>query len=200
MENLIEIRIMTHQPSLSTAVIKLINDLQSTDDTIRSAAWQGAAPSGAPAVKPLAGVMTDADFETARAAKRALWKIVRFVGRPKAGKERKAVQSELISVLQTAPTPVRREVVWMLSEVGDAGSVEALSALLVEVDVREDARCALERIPGSKATRALEVALTTVPEDFRPAVANSLRVRGRKVDSYPSQKFVPTKATAVGAK
>jgi len=200
MEKLSEITIMSHQTSDSAAVDKLIADLHSTDDGICGAAWQGAAPLGAPAVKPLAVVMADSDFEIARAAKRALWKIVRFAGRPKAGKERKDVQSELLLLLSGAAVPVRREAVWMLSEVGDSDSVEPLSALLVEVDLREDARCALERIPGSKATRTLEVALKTLPENFRLAIANSLRVRGRKVESYPSQKLVPTKPTTVGVK
>ena len=181
------------------AVTKLIADLQSSDDAVRGAAWQGAATLGAPAVKPLAGVMNHPQFETARAAKRAMWTIVRHAARLKAGQERKAVQGELLAWLQTAPASVRRELVWMLSEVGDTAVIEPLAALLTEADLREDARCALERIPGAKATRALEQALQTVPENFRPAIANSLRVRGRKVVSYPAQKLTPTKPTTVVA-
>ena len=181
------------------AVTKLIADLQSSDDAVRGAAWQGAATLGAPAVKPLAGVMNHPQFETARAAKRALWSIVRHAARPKAAPERKAVQSELLALLPSAPASVRRELVWMLSEIGDTTVIEPLAALLAEADLREDARCALERIPGAKATRALEQALRTVPENFRPAIANSLRVRGRKVASYPSQKLTPTKPTTVVA-
>ena len=200
MESLNESTTMNVQPTDSAAVNKLIADIQSSDDDIRGAAWQGAASFGAPAVKPLAGVMAQPDFEIARAAKRALWKIVRHAGRPKAGKERKAVQAELLSLLQTAPVPVRREAIWMLSEIGDADAVEPLAVLLMDVDVREDARCALERIPNSKATRALEMALKTVPENFRSAVVNSLRVRGCKVEDYPSQKLVPTRPTTVEAK
>lgn len=184
----------------TAAIAKLIADLQSADDAVRGAAWQGAATSGAPAVKPLAGVMAHQDFEIARAAKRALWKLVRHVGRPKAGKERKAVQTELLSLLQAAPVPVRRVAVWMLSEIGDADAVEPLAALLTDGELREDARCALERIPTSKATRALDKALKTGREDFRPALANSLRVRRRKVAGYPSQKLVPAKQTTVEKK
>ena len=181
------------------AVTKLIADLQSSDDAIRGATWQGAATLGAPAVKPLTSVMNHPQFEVARSAKRALWTIVRHAARPKAGQERKAVQSELLALLQTAPASVRRELLWMLSEIGDPAVIAPLAALLTEADLREDARCALERIPGAKATRALEQALHTVPENFRPAIANSLRVRGRKVASYPSQKLTPTKPTTVVA-
>jgi HEAT repeat protein len=182
------------------AISKLIADVQNNDDAIRGAAWQGAAALGLAAVKPLAGLMTHENVEIARAAKRGLWKIVRHVGRPKATKERKAVQAELLSLLQAAPLAVRREVAWMLSEIGDSRAVAPLAALLTDASVREAARCALERIPTFKAVRALENALETGPEDFRPAVANSLRVRGRKVESYPSQKLIPTKQTTVEAK
>lgn len=179
------------------AVEKLLADLQSTDAAVRGAAWQSAATLGAPAVKPLAGVMAHPDFEIARAANRALWKIVRHADRPKAGKERQAVQTELIALLSSAPVPVRREVVWMLSEIGDNSAVAPLAGLLPDSSLREDTRCALERIPGPKATRALEQALRTGPEDFRPALANSLRVRGRSVEGFPTQKLVPTKPTTV---
>jgi hypothetical protein len=200
MESLSEITTMKSQPTDSVAVTKLIADLQSTDDAIRGAAWQGAATIGVPAVKPLAGLMAHPDFETARAAKRALWKIVRHVGRPKETKERKAVQAELLSLLEAAPVAIRSEAAWMLSEIGDSRAVAPLAALLMDANVREAARCALERIPTSKAVRALENALETGPGDFRPALANSLRVRGRKVEGCPSQKLIPTRQSTGGAK
>ena len=200
MESLSESSTMSVQPQDSATVNRLITDLQSSDDTVRGAAWQSAAPLGALAVKPLVQLMTHQDFEIARAAKRALWKIVRRAGRPRAARERKAVQTELVSSLKSSPVPVCREGIWMLSEIGDSATVEPLAALLANVDVREDARCALERIPTSKATRALDKSLKNLPEDFRPALANSLRVRGRKIKSYPGQKLVPVKSTTVGNK
>ena len=191
---------MKVQPTNSASVNKLVADLQTSDDAIRGAAWQGAAPLGSAAVKPLASLMTHEDFEIARAAKRGLWKMVRHVSGREATKERKAVQTELLSLLETAPVAVRREAAWMLSEIGDSHTVEPLASLLTDREVREVGRCALERIPSSKAVRALEKALKIAPEDFRPALANSLRVRGRNVKSYPSQKLVPTKQIDVGAK
>jgi len=191
---------MNAQSTDTAAINKLIADLQSGDDAVRGAAWQGAAPLGAPAVKPLTGMMAHQDFEIARAAKRALWRIVRYSARPKADKARKAVQMELVFLLQTTPVPVRREILWMLSEMGDSHAVGLIAIWLRDDAVREDARCSLERIPGSKATHALGDALKNAPEDFRSALANSLRARGRKIKGYPSQKLVPTKQTSVQAK
>lgn len=181
-------------------VVTLIANMSSPDDAIRGAAWQGAAGFGSKAVKPLAELMAHADFEIARSAKRALWKVVRHAGRPKAEKERKRVQAELVKLLESSPDTVRSEAAWMLSEIGDKGVVQSIARLLDDVPVREAARCALERIPGAKAIRALEQAIRSASEEFRPALANSLRVRGRKITDYPSQNLQPTRKTAVEAK
>ncbi len=180
-------------------VSDLIARIRSTDDKVRGPAWQGAAAYGAAAVKPLAAVMTDSDFEIARAATRGLWKIVRQAGRPGADAERQAVARELIGLLATAAAPVCREAVWMLSEIGDEPAVGPIAAQLAKAEVREAARCALERLPHPAAVSALRAALATAPEEFKYALAHSLRVRGEKVEGYPSQKLVPTKQTSVKA-
>lgn len=182
----------------AVSVADLVARIKSTDDKVRGPAWQGAGPAGAPAVKPLAAVMTDADFEVSRSAKRALYKIVRYAGRPGAKKEAKAVATELIPLLKSDAVPVRREVLWMLSEIGDDDAIAPMAALLTDKEVREDARCALMRLPGSKATAALKSAFGSAPEEFKSALAESLRQRGEKVDGYPSQKLVPTRPAAVG--
>lgn len=184
----------------SAAVDKLVAGIQGPDEAVHGDAWQSAAPLGAPAVKPLAALMVHQDFEIARSAKRALWKIVHHAGRPKAEKERKAVQAELVALLDSAPAPVRREALWMLSEIGDPSIAEKVAQLLLEAEVREDARCVLERIPGPQATRALQQAMQTAPEDFRFALANSLRVRGCEVKGYPSQKLLASRQTSVKPK
>jgi|GEM_PF-191111 HEAT repeat protein len=176
---------------------EIVAKIRSKDDAVRGPAWQSAGPLGAPAVKPLAEVMLDTDMETSRAAKRALWLIVRHAGRPNAQAERKAVSKELVALLPKSTAAVRREMLWMLSEIGDDDAVPAIAELLQDAEAREDARMALERIPGKKATQALAAALKTVPEDFRPNLAHSLRVRGEKVTGYPTRKLVPTKQTTV---
>ena len=180
------------------SVDDLIAKIKSQDDKIRGPAWQGAGPAGAPAVKPLAAVMMDENFEVARSAKRGLYKIVRHAGRPGADRERQAVQAELLALLQNQPTPVRCEVLWMLSEIADAKAVASMAALLADADTREDARCALMRIPGKQVTKAFTNAFKTAPEDFKFALAESLRKRGETVKGYPSKKLTPTKQTTVG--
>lgn len=184
----------TAQPG---SVNELIAKIKSPDDAVRGPAWQGAAPHGAPAVKPLAEVMREPEFEIARAAKRALWKIVRHAGRPGAGAERKALAAELVALLLKDHTPTRREVLWMLSEIGGDAAVPSVAALLSHPELREDARAVLERIPGNKSLAALKSALKTAPDDYKAAIAVSLRARGVTVKGYPSQKLVPTKKTDV---
>lgn len=181
------------------SVDDLIARIKSTDDTVRGSAWQNADSHGAPAVQPLAQVMSDADFEIARAAKRALWRIVRYTGRPGATDEAKAVTAQLTPLLATSPAPVKREVLWMLSEIAGDEAVTPMAAMLSDAEVRDDARCALTRMPGDKPSSALKQAMGAAPEEFKFALADSLRSRGEKVAGYPSRKLVPTKQTSVKA-
>lgn len=176
---------------------ELIERIKGADDKARGEAWQSAGPLGAPAVQPLSQVAASGEMEVARSAKRAIWKIVRHAGRPGADKERKAVAAELLPLIGAGDPNVRREYVWMLSEIGDEKAVEPLAALLNVLDLREDARAALQRIPGRQSLSALKAALKTAPESYRPAIAVSLRARGETVRDYPSEKLVPTKKTAV---
>jgi HEAT repeat protein len=176
---------------------ELITNIKNPDDKVRGPAWQGAGPAGAPAVKPLAALLTDANFEVARSAKRALYKIVRHAGRPGATSEARAVEKELIPLLQSDVVSVRRDVLWMLSEIGSDDAIQPMAALLNDKEACEDARCALMRFPGSKATAALKSAFSSAPEQFKFALADSLRQRGEKVEGYPSQKLVPSKPTGV---
>jgi len=177
---------------------ELIAGIKDGSDKVRTEAWQSAGEVGAPAVKPLAEVMTDDNLEVARAAKRALWKIVRHTGRPKANKERRAVEKELTGLLgRKQPVAVRREVLWMLSEIGGRISIKPIAGLMRNKNLREDARMALERIPGKRTVTTLKAAFEKVPEDFKPNIAQSLRKRGEEVAGYPCKKLVPTKKTDV---
>jgi HEAT repeat protein len=185
------------QAADSASVDALISKIKDSDDKVRGPAWQGAGPIGASAIGPLAGLMTDADFEIARSAKRAIEVIVRHAGRPGAEPERKAVAAALLKLLASEALVVRRHALWMLSEVGSDDAVPAIARLLADTEAREDARCSLERIPGNRSTEALKTAFSTSPDDFKYALANSLRVRGEKVEGYPSQKLTPTKKTAL---
>ena len=181
---------------VSGAVADLIAKIRDKDPSVRAEARDNAGKVGAPAVKLLAEVMTDPEFEVAREAERALWKIVRYAGRPKADGERKAVVTELIPLLgDSRPVRVKREAMWMLSEIAGDEAVAPVAAQLSDKELREDARMVLERLPGKRSLAALQMALKTAPEEFRVNVAQSLRARGVKVPGLPSQKLVPTRKT-----
>ncbi len=187
---------MREKKAETAEVADLITKIRDRDDKVRAQGLLDAAKVGAPAVKPLAAVMSDPDFEVARAARRGLWGVVRHVGRPGADNERKPVVSELVALLaDNQPMPVRREVMWMLSELGGDESVEPVAGLLSNAELREDARMVLERLPGRKSLAALQRGLQTAPPDFKSSVAESLRVRGVRVPGVPSRKLVPTRKT-----
>ncbi len=178
------------------AVGDLIAGIRDKDPNVRSEARDNAGKVGAAGVKPLARVMQDDDFEIARAAKRALWKIVRYAGRPGADGEKKAVVAEMIPLLgDNRPIPIRREVMWMLSEIAGDEAVAPVAVQLTNSDLREDARMVLERLPGRESLRALRRALRTMPQDFKINIAQSLRARGVTVRGFPCQKLVPTRET-----
>ncbi|MCP4610986.1 MAG: HEAT repeat domain-containing protein [Planctomycetes bacterium] len=180
------------------AVSKLMTGIRDDDAKVRTEAWQSAGKVGAPAVKPLARVMTNKDLEVARAAKRGLWQVVRHVGRPGAANKKRIVIDRLIELLSDdQPVPVRREVLWMLSEIGNRKSIKPIAALLSNKDLREDARMALQRIPGRGSLAALRAGLKAVPDDFKLNIAQSLRQRGGKVRGLDCVKLIPTKKTNV---
>ncbi|MHC4545687.1 MAG: HEAT repeat domain-containing protein [Planctomycetota bacterium] len=180
------------------AVDEFVARVRNKDDKVRAEALLSAGGVGAPAVKSLVKVMADEDVEVMRAGKRALWKIVRYAGRPRARDERKAVVTELVGLLDDdQPTLVRREVLWMLSEICGRTSIKPIAALLSNKELREDARMVLQRIPGKQSIAALKKGLKAAPKDFKLNIAQSLRKRGVKVRGLACIKLVPTKKTNV---
>lgn len=163
------------------------------DESKRLQAWERAAEIGSAAIKPLSSLMADPDFEVVRATKRGLWRIVRKAGRPGNGDQRRATINELLAVLESdLPVEGRREVLWMLSEIGGEESVARIASFLKNEALRDDARMVLERIPGDASINALQEGLLKAPAQFRPPIAHSLRVRGVGITEYPSQKLVPS--------
>ncbi|MCC6124772.1 MAG: hypothetical protein IT426_07420 [Pirellulales bacterium] len=184
---------MQNEPLTVDALIAMIKD---RSDTERAKGWTRAGTAGAAAVKPLAAVMTsgDADREVALAARRALWRIVRYAGRPGGEKECAAVLPELQALLADAwPEALRREALWMISEIGGAESVPAVAACLKSSELLEDARSVLERIPGKESLAALNESLASVPERYRGNIAQSLRARGVALSEelYPNLELAP---------
>jgi len=179
----------------------LIAKIKDKDDKVRAAAWQGAGKVGAKALGPLAAVAKEGELEVARAANRAMWQVVRYTGRPGAEEERKATVAGLIEVFtdEQLPAQLRRDVIWMLSEVVTNDEYDPAQAAeqLRNPDFRDDLRMALQRIPGDNAIAALKAGLEIVPDDFKPAIACSLRARGVDVPDVPCVKLKPTKQTSV---
>src|SRR3990172_8173704 len=178
------------------AVTDLIEKIKDSNLEVRTKAWLGAGEVGWPAVPALAEVMADENLEVARAAKRALWKIVRHAGRPGADEERQSVAAHLSRLLaDDRPVAVRREALWMLSEIGEKELIKPIAGLLTNKELREDARMVLERIGDKASVAALEAGFKTAPEEFKLNLAQSIRKRGKKVRGYECIKLVPTKQT-----
>ncbi len=177
----------------------LIAGIRAKDEKVRGAACESAASAGTDAIQPLAELLADPDVEQARAAKRALRKLVRHAGRPGGGRDRSTAVARLTALLTASSPAVRREALWMLSEIGGNEAVGPMAALLDDSALREDARITLQRMSGAKVIAALKKALPSAPEDFKPNLAQSLRALGEKVEGWPSQNLVPCKPTAVRA-
>ncbi len=150
---------------------------------------------GSQAVVPLLKLALDPDTEVARAAKRALWAIVRHAGRPGARKERKVILAHLVSALAEGPIFLRSELLWMVSEIGDGSVVKTVAQLLDDVGLAEPARCCLQRIPGREATRALSEAQERMDEPMRSALRLALRERGVRIQGHLEANRLPTKQT-----
>jgi hypothetical protein len=176
----------------------LLKDIQSTDAAVRAAARDGAGPVGAAAVAPLARVAASGELDVARAANRAIQNIVYYAGRPGAEDEAAAVSAELIKLLKAdLPVQLKRDVLWMTWQIAGPEAVEPVVVLLDDKQLHEDARMALERLPGSAATDALQAALNKADDDAKPALAHSLRVRGVVVQGVPDLRLKPVKQTSV---
>jgi HEAT repeat protein len=158
---------------------QFLEQIRSNNADVRYRAWRAAGPMGAAAVEPLADLMASPDRGVAKAAGEALQTIVHHAARPTASDEARAVATALLKVAAASrPRPVRADALHGLGFVGDDRAVLGLAKLLSDPEVRDDARMALERIPGRASLRALERARDAAPDDFRPHLEQSIRNRG----------------------
>ena len=162
----------------------LIQRIRSLDPNVRGDAWQSAGDAGPAVIEDLARLVVDEHLDVARAAKRALWRIVRRVGRPEADDQKAAVVEKLTKVLSDdSAIPTRREVIWMLSALAESGPpVQRVADFLRHDTLRDEARLALERIPGEESLAALKSHLEKASEDFKASLTASLRARGVEVE------------------
>ncbi len=163
--------------TLQTSV-PILKNLASPDGEIRFRASQEAVllPIG-----ELPALIALAESETpgvAKAARRALELRVHHAARPGAPREAAEVAQILLSASQTSKVrSVRAKALSLLGCVGDSRVVFGLARLLQDPEVHEEARMALERIPGSASTEALRRALKERPASEKPALEQSLRRR-----------------------
>lgn len=195
---------------------ELIEKIQSGDPQVRTEAWLAAGQVGPGALEPLARLAAEnrkrveqaraqakgdvaQPLEVYRAAERAMERIVRDAGAPGApAGQAEAVEKALLALLgdEALPVPSRRAILWMISEIGNEASVQAVAPLLGHAELWQEAASALERIPVPAAVTALQAALDKADGTVALAIAASLRKRGQAVseEKYPDTRLRPVKA------
>jgi hypothetical protein len=158
---------------------QLVNDIKSSDGKTRLKAQQSAGPVGAQALPALADLAASSDKGVAKAARGAMETVAHYAARPGAGAEAKAVSAELLKIAQTnRPRQVRADAIYLLGfTANDGKTVEYIAELLLNRDLWDEARMALERIPGNAATNALKKAAKTANDEMRPHLEQSLKNR-----------------------
>ena len=133
---------------------------------VRAEAWKAAGPLGAPAVMPLAKLAESSEPGISKAALAAIETITTHAGRSTAEAEREAVAQAIADAVEAAgDDQLRRELLHLLGLAASDMQIPLLAGLLNDAAVGEDARIALERIPGAAATGALIQALQDSPEE-----------------------------------
>lgn len=176
------ISVLSTSPSDNQALFALLLAIQGQDKEASAEAIAKATSVGARAIVPLGGICSGPDRSAAKAAGEALRRVVHHAARPGAASERKAAARQLLRMIRKEwPRQQRGEALYLLGLVGGSESVAAIAEQMKDPDVGEEARMALERIPGSAATRALQQASRTASADLRPAVEQSLKHRTRRM-------------------
>ena len=160
-------------------ITEFIEKMKSPEADVRYAAWKAAGPVGAPAVVSLADLAASPDKGIAKSARGALQNIVHYAARPGARAEAHAVSVELLKIASDGnrPRTVRADTLNWVGFTADSRTVPGVARLLADEQMRDEARMALERVPGSAATGALRQAAQNSPDDFRPALQQSLHNR-----------------------
>ena len=158
-------------------LVDLFNKIRSADPAARQAAWQTLGKLDA-AVGSLCDAMGSADKPIAKAAKYLLEAVVHRAARPEAATEALSVTKELVKVANSRQSvAVRGYAVHLTGFTAGHDAIYWIAPLLTPPDVQDEARMALERIPGSAATNALKNAMKTATPAFRAALAQSLANR-----------------------
>ncbi len=168
------------QAATATDLDAFLAKIRSDQGPLRVEAIMAAGPMGAPAVVPLGAVADGPEREPGIAARRALMNIAAYAGRPGGGDDRKAVAAALLQLLPPPHTKlVRTLTLELLSWTGDDAVVPAVAALCADPDpdVRDEAKRALQAIPGPASLKALIELAGKTDGEFRLAVFAALGQR-----------------------
>ena len=91
------------------------------------------------------------------------------------------IEQALLEVLQSsAPLPAKEYSCRKLALIGTDVCIPVLAEMLINAELSDCARLALEAIPGSVADAALQAALDKVEGDQRAGIVNSLDERKKR--------------------
>ncbi|MCP4638834.1 MAG: hypothetical protein GY851_00300 [bacterium] len=153
----------------------VVERLSSGEPDVRNQAAADAAALGAEAVPPIGALVGSDTFYTSQAAERALANLTHHAARPSADAERTAVAGELVKLIaDTYPDKTRREALRLLAFVGGEAQVAPVAALLMEQSIADEARLALDQIPGEAASKALLDTLYLAPPELRVLLFDTL--------------------------
>ncbi len=156
-----------------------LSRIQSTDAGIRYYAWKSSALQKADAVAPLAKLACSSDKGVAKAANAALPILAHNSARPGAYEEAESTANELLKVAENSEYThmVRANALHLAGCIAPAQLVPKIAKLLAIEELREEARMAIERIPGNPSTHALKAGLKSTPENFHKNIEQSLHNR-----------------------
>ena len=169
---------MSSAQTAPIAAEAFIDQIQSADADIRYTAWRSAGTQLPSAVAPLAGLLESPDKGIAKAAKGALETLV-YESSPGDRERADAIADELAKVAadHARSRPVRAEVIHLIGFVAHHLVVPDLAVLLDDLEVRDEARMALERIPGHSSLNALKNAARLCIDPFRAHLDQSINNR-----------------------
>ncbi len=134
-------------------VALFLKEVASPNPHVRYTAWRFASRRGAGAVVPLGDLCASEDQGVAKAARGALQEVALYAGRPGAEDEARAVSERLLLLTDASrPRSVRAHALHLLGFVADKRSTAPIARLLGDPEVGEEARMALERIPGARSS------------------------------------------------
>ncbi len=161
-----------------TGLQEFLVNMQSQQDDVRRSAMMSAGKVGPSAIAPLADLVEGNNREVSLSAQAALKNIAAYAGRPGAADEKKAAAKAYSQLLGNNRSRVLRSLVLeLLSITGDDAVVPSIAALLGDTVVRDDARRALQGIPGPASLKALITAAQKTEGPFRASIIGALGQR-----------------------